>query len=114
VAGLRLTLSKQEEEQLTHRSTDNQDACRAYVRGCYFWNKRTAGDLQRSIELFRATAALDPGYAHFGLALPSSALGQHPAAVAEARQACDLLSDSSVARSVLGYVAAVAGDQTTA
>ncbi len=94
VAGLRLTLSSREEEQLVHHSTDNPEACRTYVRGRYAWNKRTAADLHRSIELFRAAAALDPGYAYAyaGLAdacilLPFYGSAEPSVAFAEARQA---------------------------
>lgn len=100
VAGLRLRLSRREEARLALRSTDNQEASRAYVRGRYAWNQRTAADLQRAIELFRSAAALDPGFAraYAGLAdalilLPFYGAVEPSVAFAEARRAARLAAD---------------------
>ncbi|MEM7587808.1 MAG: tetratricopeptide repeat protein, partial [Acidobacteriota bacterium] len=70
VAGLRLTLTRQEEAGLTRHPTRNLDACRAYVRGRYFWNKRSRADLDVAIECFERATRLDPNYpqAYAGLA----------------------------------------------
>ncbi len=63
VSRLRVTLSQQEETNLGQRPARSLEAYRTYVRGRYFWNRRTAADLQRSIERFREAVALDPDYA---------------------------------------------------
>ncbi len=63
VARLRVTLTRQEHVRLTKRPTHSLEAHRTYIRGRYFWNRRTAADLRRSIQLFRETVALDPDYA---------------------------------------------------
>ncbi|MCH9647877.1 MAG: winged helix-turn-helix domain-containing protein [Deltaproteobacteria bacterium] len=63
VARLQVTLSQQEKTNLGQRPARSLEAYRTYVRGRYFWNRRTAADLQRSIELFRQAVAQDPDYA---------------------------------------------------
>lgn len=42
---------------------DNPAAYRLYLKGRYFWGKRTAEDLNRAAEYFRRALAVDPGYA---------------------------------------------------
>ncbi len=100
VAGLRLTLTRQEEAGLRHQPTRSTDACRAYVRGRYFWNKRSAADLKRAIESFEHATALDPGYAqaHAGLAdawilMPFFGAGQPAASFRKARDAARRAGD---------------------
>lgn len=39
------------------------EALEAHLKGRFFWNKRTPGDLLRALEWFRQAEALDPGYA---------------------------------------------------
>src|SRR5207245_1560755 len=38
---IRLRLTGEEKKRLTKRSTERNDAYQAYVKGRYFWNKRT-------------------------------------------------------------------------
>jgi serine/threonine-protein kinase len=52
----------------TPRSRDLQ-AYRYYLEGRYYWNKRTEGDLDRSVDFFRQAIARDPGYAKAHAAL---------------------------------------------
>jgi serine/threonine-protein kinase len=56
-------LSIQDRKLLTKRHTDNPDAYRAYLKGRYFWNKRTPAGLEQSLEYFRQAIDLDPTYA---------------------------------------------------
>jgi serine/threonine-protein kinase len=50
--------------------TTSLEAHELYLRGRYFWNKMTPGDLKKSIECMQRAIALDPDYAaaHAGLA----------------------------------------------
>lgn len=60
---LAVRLSVDEERQLTKRYTNNTEAYQIYLRGRYFWNKRTEDAVRKSIEYFRQAIALDPDYA---------------------------------------------------
>jgi len=60
---LRLHLSGEEKKQLTKRYTDNSDAYHLYLKGRYYWNKRTPDGLRKSISYFDEAIEKDPGYA---------------------------------------------------
>ncbi|MGH8092426.1 MAG: protein kinase domain-containing protein [Chthoniobacterales bacterium] len=63
-------LSGQDQKLLAERHTDNLEAHRAYLKGRYFWNKRTPAELQHSLTCFRQAIDLDPTYssAYAGMA----------------------------------------------
>src|SRR5712692_3405788 len=67
---LRLRLSGEEQKQLTRRDTSNPDAYAFYLKGRYYWNKRTPDNLRKAIEQFQLAADKDPNYAlaYVGLA----------------------------------------------
>jgi serine/threonine-protein kinase len=67
---LRLRLSTGELQQMAKRQTDNPAAYQLYLKGRYFWNKRSAEGHQRAIEFFNQAIDLDPAFAlaHAGLA----------------------------------------------
>ncbi|MFL6215954.1 MAG: protein kinase domain-containing protein [Blastocatellia bacterium] len=46
-----------------HPSTANAEAYQAYLRGRFYWNKRTEEGLKKGIEYFNQAIALDPAYA---------------------------------------------------
>jgi len=56
-------LSSEDRKLLTKRHTDNPEAYRAYLKGRYFWNKRTPAALEQSLGFFRQALDLDPTYA---------------------------------------------------
>jgi eukaryotic-like serine/threonine-protein kinase len=60
---LRLRLTKEEQQQLTKRYTEDAAAYELYLRGRYHWNKRNIEDLLKAIEYFNQAIARDPGYA---------------------------------------------------
>ncbi len=60
---LALKLSSEEREQLTKRYTENTEAFQLYLKGRYFWNKRSAEGLQKGSEYFQRAIERDPGYA---------------------------------------------------
>ena len=67
---LRLRLSGEEQQQLVKRDTTNAEAYQFYLRGRYFWNKRTADGIKKAIEQFQQAIDRDPNYAlgYVGLA----------------------------------------------
>lgn len=58
-----LELTEAERSALTKRHTSNTDAYSTYLKGRYFWNKRTAEGFHRAIEFFEIAIAQDPTYA---------------------------------------------------
>jgi eukaryotic-like serine/threonine-protein kinase len=60
---LRLRLTGDQQKRLTRRDTTNADAYQFYLRGRYFWNKRTAEGLNKAIEEFQRALDRDPNYA---------------------------------------------------
>jgi eukaryotic-like serine/threonine-protein kinase len=71
IAGrLRLRLTGEEKKRLARRYTRNTDAYHCYLKGRYYWNKRTPEDLKRGIEFFNQAIEKDPHYtlAYAGLA----------------------------------------------
>jgi tetratricopeptide (TPR) repeat protein len=62
-SALMLKLTGQERERLTKHHTESIEAYQAYLRGRYFWNKRTPLDLKKAVEHFQQAIAIDPNYA---------------------------------------------------
>ena len=60
---LTLTLSEDDRRRLEKRHTENTDAYHAYLKGRFFWNKRSEHCLRRGIEWFGQAIKHDPGYA---------------------------------------------------
>ncbi|MCM3904555.1 MAG: protein kinase [Pyrinomonadaceae bacterium] len=60
---LRLRLTGEERRQLTTGATGNPEAYQLYLKGRYFWNKRTGDDINKSIEYFNQAIEKDPNYA---------------------------------------------------
>jgi len=54
VQALSVDLSGEEKASLAKRYTANTEAYQLYLRGRYFWNKRTGESIKRSIKLFRS------------------------------------------------------------
>jgi tetratricopeptide (TPR) repeat protein len=60
---LRIRLSGEERKQLVKRYTENTEAYQLYLKGRYYWNKRTAEDLKKGIGYFQQAIDIDPNYA---------------------------------------------------
>jgi Tfp pilus assembly protein PilF len=60
---LRLRLSGEQQEALGKRHTKDPEAYQEYLKGLYFWNKRTAASLRTALEHFNAAIARDPNFA---------------------------------------------------
>jgi DNA-binding winged helix-turn-helix (wHTH) protein/TolB-like protein/Tfp pilus assembly protein PilF len=62
-ASLVRSISPEERQLLSKRYTENRDAYHAYLRGRYYFNKRSPENYRKAIEEFEQAAALDPNYA---------------------------------------------------
>ena len=60
---LRLEITGEEEGQLSKRGTQNPEAYDAYLKGRYYWNRRTSEGYEKAIENFNRAIGLDPNYA---------------------------------------------------
>ena len=67
---LRLRLSGEQRQQLVARETTNAEAYQSYLRGRYYWNRRSADGLKKAITEFQQAVDRDPTYAlgYVGLA----------------------------------------------
>lgn len=112
---LMLKLTTAEQELLTKRYTENTQAFRAYIKGRYFWNKRTVEGLEKGIEYARQAISIDPTYAlaYVGLADSYNLLAGHgglapketfPQAKAAALDALEIDPSLAQAYTSLGFV----------
>lgn len=112
---LRLKLTGEQQQRLTQRDTTNPDAYQFYLRGRYYWNKRTAENLTKAMEQFQQAVDKDPNYAlaYVGLSdsyvllenyAGSAASETLPKAKAFAERALQLDSSLAEAHTSLGYV----------
>ena len=114
---LAFKLTDDERNRLVRRETDNAEAFQLYLKGRYFWNKRTGKDFQKAIEFFEQARTKDPNYAlaYVGLADSYKLLTEYngmpaPEAYAKAREAAtkaiELDPNSGEAHTSLAYTLA--------
>jgi TolB-like protein/Flp pilus assembly protein TadD len=60
---LQAKLNGSERRAITARPTENTEAYQLYLKGRFFWNKRTGEDLKIALDYFQKAAAADPNYA---------------------------------------------------
>jgi len=60
---LKAKLSGAEEQKVTRTGTTDAEAYQAYLKGRYYWNRRTAENLKKAIEQFKTATGRDPNYA---------------------------------------------------
>jgi eukaryotic-like serine/threonine-protein kinase len=114
---LRLSLSGAEKRRLSKRpmSAPDAQAYQDYLRGRYYWNKRTADGTKKGIEYFQRAIEKDPGYtlAQVGLADSYNVRGFYayaaprdvfPKAKAAALRALEIDPTMTEARASLAYV----------
>jgi len=103
---LKANLTGTAEHVLASRPTENPEAHQLYMKGRYFWNKRTTENLKKAIDYFEQAIGKDPAYAlaYSGLADVHEVLPYYAAtppkddaqkALAAARKAVEL--DESLA-----------------
>jgi TolB-like protein/Flp pilus assembly protein TadD len=60
---LKAKLSGAEETKVTKAATADPEAYQAYLKGRYYWNRRTTQNIKKAIEQFKAATDRDPNYA---------------------------------------------------
>jgi TolB-like protein/Flp pilus assembly protein TadD len=109
---LQAKLTGSEQHALAARPTENTQAHQLYLKGRFFWNKRTGNDLKKSIDYFEQAIVADPNYAlaYAGVAdayvlLPGYSGGNprdcYPKAIAAAKKALELDDTLAEARTSL-------------
>jgi serine/threonine-protein kinase len=107
---LRLRLTDDEKQRLTKRYTDNAEAYQLYLKGLYYWNKRSPDGLQKSIENFNRAVDTDPAYAlayagladaynmmsFFNIVPPRAAMPKAKAAAAKALEIDGTLAEAHI------------------
>jgi TolB-like protein/Tfp pilus assembly protein PilF len=112
---LRLKLTGEQEQRLARRDTADPLAYQSYLRGRYYWNKRTSDNVRRAIDQFQQAADKDPNYAvaYAGLAdcyvlledyAGTPASETYSKAKAFAQRALELDSSLAEAHASLGFV----------
>jgi len=113
---IRINLTPREQAELRSAKAVNPEAYQSYLKGRYFWNKRTADGLKAALAYFNQAIEEDPKYAqaYSGLADTYALLGDWqygvmsfkealPKAKATAIKALELDSSLSEAHTSLGY-----------
>ena len=112
---LRLRLTGNDQKRLSKGYTDNSEAYQLYLKGRYYWNKRTEEAVARAVDYYKQASDKDPTYAlaYDGLAdclitqawysfRPSKDV--YPEAKAAARKALELDESLSEAHASLAFV----------
>lgn len=113
-ARLRVKLGPREKKQLVKTYTEDPEAYQAYLKGRYYWEKRSQGAMQKAIQYFQQAIEIDPGYAvaYSGLADCFNAIGWFraapaqdifPKAKAAAAKALEIDDQLAEAHTSLGY-----------
>jgi DNA-binding winged helix-turn-helix (wHTH) protein/TolB-like protein/Flp pilus assembly protein TadD len=111
---LTLTLTDVEGQALTKRYTNNPEAYQLYLKGRFYWNKRTEDGIEKGIEHFQLAIEKDPTYAlaYVGLAdcyavlqgySSRSSQEFYPKAEAAARKALELDDTLAEAHASLAF-----------
>ena len=120
---LRLRLTGAQKDQLVKRYTEDPEAYQLYLKGRFFWNKRTRDGFQKGVDYFQQAVEKDPSYAlaYAGLADSYALLGAAlygaapsreamPKAKAAAAKALELDESLANAHAALGYASMVVWD----
>ena len=117
---IHIALTEEQKTRLANPRQTRPEAYEAYLKGRYYWNKRTADGMQKAEHYFQQAIDSDPTYAaaYSGLADCNSGLAWHgfkspadalPKAYAAARKAVEIDPQSAEAHASLGLVLAIVG-----
>ena len=112
---LRVKLTGEQKQRLARRNTEDAEAYRFYLKGRYYWNKRSPGGMQKAANYFQQAIDRDPSYAlayagladtyvylsFFNMVPPRDAMPRAKAAAAKALEIDDHLAEAHVS---LGYI----------
>jgi TolB-like protein/Tfp pilus assembly protein PilF len=112
---LQAKLTGAEKTAIAKRPTANTEAYELYLKGRFFWNKRTAADLRTAIEYFNQALGKDPSYAlayvgladsylllpRFGAASPADSFPQAKAAAKKALELDDTLAEAHTSLAIV-------------
>jgi len=98
VDNLKIKLLRDEKNELVKRHTENKEAYNLYLKGRYFWNRRSEVGFNKAFEFFQSAIKIDPLYAlpyigiadtynisgHFGFMHPGEAFEKSRRAVKKA------------------------------
>jgi TolB-like protein/Tfp pilus assembly protein PilF len=105
---LQAKLTGSEKTAIAKRPTSNAEAYELYLKGRFFWNKRTGADLRTAIDYFNQALGKDPSYAlayaglgdsygllhAYGAASPADSFPQAKAAAKKALELDDTLAEA--------------------
>jgi non-specific serine/threonine protein kinase len=60
---LKMNLSGAQKSRVAQRPTENGEAYKLYLRGRFYWNKRSAGSVNKAMDYFQQAIDRDPNYA---------------------------------------------------
>ncbi len=117
-SSLEAKLTGSEKRAIAARPTNNTEAYQLYLKGRFFWNKRTGDDLKTALDYFNQAIAADPKYAvaYAGqadacLLIPIFSAGEpqeyFPRAKAAARRAIELDETSAEGHTTLANLLCV-------
>ncbi|MDQ2867116.1 MAG: tetratricopeptide repeat protein [Verrucomicrobiota bacterium] len=112
---LEAKLTGSEKRAIARRPTENTEAYQLYLKGRFFWNKRTGDDLKTARDYFEQATKIDPNYSEAYAALAetyalmsgfaaASPRESFPQAKAAAERAIALDQTSSSAHCALGLI----------
>jgi DNA-binding winged helix-turn-helix (wHTH) protein/TolB-like protein/Tfp pilus assembly protein PilF len=116
VRGLLVELNPEERQRLQKHGSENIEAYQAYLKGLYFWDKRTKDGNQKAVQYFNKAIEKAPAYAqaYVGLGHAYAYLGGHDLVSeresiarqrAAAKKALELDETLSEAHASLGLIA---------
>ena len=122
---IHIALTEEQEKRLAAPRQISPEAYEAYLKGRYYWNKRTGESMQKAEQYFQQAIDKDPSYAaaYSGLADCNSGLTWHgfkspaealPKAYASARKALEINPESAEAHASLGLAMSHRWDWTGA
>ncbi len=114
-AALRMRLTGEDEERMAKSHTANPEAYQDYLKGLYWWNKRTEEGLNKGVEYFRQAISKDPAYAlaysglsdchsalaYLGFVTPKEACPKAKVAALRALEIDDTLAEAHVSLGII-------------